>query len=263
MNRSLKQLQESFQAYMLEQDNSVLNEIVDTTQVPATIRLNIYRDAYHLRLLDILAMHYPVLKKFTGATFSELGRAYISSYPSHNFSIRIFGHNFDEFLIKNSNFAPIFGEIANFEWYLAEIQDAPDDNYLTLEEVGKIPPEMWGAMQLTCHPTARLASFHYNVAEIWQACNEEKELPNAELKKNSNNFLFWRFELEPRFMPVTELQVKMFKKINENKSFGEICEEMCEYVPEEEVIQFAAGTLREWILAGVFSNCGVDQPLLG
>lgn len=253
MTTSLKQLQESFQAYMLQENDAALSNVIDTAKVPASLRLNIYRDAYSLRLIDILAMDYPVLKKLIGKNiFETLALEYINTYPSHNFSIRVFGSRLSDFLANCQECQSVWAELANFEWKLAAVQDAADAKKLTFQEISQISPEVWGGMQFIFHPSVQLEYFYYNVADIWKALNEDQRKPRSKKQKNASAIVFWRQDQEAYFMPLIVQQQMMFKAIQEKRTFGEICEELCELLPEEQVIQFAAGTLRSWVEEGLF-----------
>lgn len=254
MSISLQQLQEVFQAYMLEGDKSILNEIINTPLASAELRMDVYRDAYYLRLIDILAMDYSVLKEWVGEeTFSELASDYIDAYPSNQFSIRIFGRHFSKFLATHATAAPILKELATFEWKIAEVLDAADAPHITFEDVTKIPPESWGEMEFVLHPSIQIVPFFFNTPELWRALKEEQTPPEVIQQEIPITWLFWRFNHEAYFISINEPQLAMLQLIQSNKNFGEICEDLTEFFAEEEVVQFAAGTLRSWVDQGIFS----------
>lgn len=256
---SLKQLQQSFQAYVLQDDQTILSNVIDSTQISAQSRMDIYRDAYYLRLIEILAMDYPMLKDWLKEpTFKKIAREYIEVFPSHNFSVRVFGQHLSKFLAQ-SNSESMLAELAAFEWKLAEVLDAADGPTMAIEDMAKIPPDAWGSMQLFLHPSLQVTSFFSNAAEIWKALNENKKKPKIIYSTEPMFHMFWRKDQDAYFMPLNPAQIHMLNAIREKKSFGEICEELCEILPEEEVIQFAAGTMRNWIHDGVISEISLQS----
>lgn len=252
---SLKELQEKFQNFVLEDDREFANDVQDLDKAPAESGLNVYQNGYYLRLLEVLEIDYPMLRKILGDdTFYAWGRAYIKAYPSHRFSVRHFGENFYKFLKDYPQAEPFHSEMALFEWYLEDCMDAEDAPHLTIEELSKIPPENWIEISFTLHPSVASLPLYYNVGIIWSAHNEDADIPELQLSEDPIHWLFWRFERRGFYQSLNENQFIMFKALKEGKSFGEICEELCENLQPEEVAQFAGVTLSNWIADGIISR---------
>src|SRR6516162_215871 len=102
MSETLRELQENFQAYMLSQNDTVLNSISFDHDLALT-RINIYRDGYAFRLLEILQKDFPCLRQIMGdeELFEKMGREYIAQYPSNHFSICTFSRHFSNFLAQS------------------------------------------------------------------------------------------------------------------------------------------------------------------
>jgi hypothetical protein len=260
MSPPLKQLQENFQAYILDGNDAIKSEIISTDNAPTNIRLDVYRNGYRLRLLEILSVDFPVIKKLVGeGAFDKLGLEYIDAYPSNHFSVRLFGRHFNKFLASHPNSEPILPEMATFEWRLSQIQDAADAPQLTIEGMSKISPESWAMMRFMLHPTVQWLPFFYNTPDVWKAIDQDQEKPAVTLQETPIYWLFWRYEHEVYFAPIAEQELMMIKAIQAGKTFGEICEELCEELDEEQVIQFAAGTLRTWVGDGIFSEVNLES----
>ena len=76
--RELRELQADFQNYLLQQNPCITFDIIGTTTVPVITRLNIYRDAYYLRLIEAFQQDYPALQALLGEKhFEQLCRNYI------------------------------------------------------------------------------------------------------------------------------------------------------------------------------------------
>lgn len=255
MTINLQQFQENFLNYITEDEQTILPEVIGTAKADAQLRLQVYQNAYYLRLVDILAMDFPVLKQLVGEDkFAELGSSYVNAYPSNHFSIRLFGRHFSKFLASQSNLDPLLPEMAKFEWALSETQDAADALHITIEEMAQVPHEAWATMCFVLHPSLQVLPFAYNAAEIWKALNNQEPLPNFERYSDSMHWMFWRYDNQSYFTSLNQQQYTMLNAIREGKTFAEICEDLCECLEEEEVIQFAASTLRSWVGDGVFSS---------
>ena len=100
---SLEDLEIAFQNFLLTDDPTIKNEIHTTQHFSVSDRLNIYRNAYYLRLIESLQLDYEMLHTILGdESFDELARQYIHTYPSTYRSISALGdknmqhHYFDE-----------------------------------------------------------------------------------------------------------------------------------------------------------------------
>lgn len=252
----LKDLQEQFQNFVLENQEAFENQVTDLDKTDGRSGMNVYQNGYYLRLLEVLELDYPILLKMVGEKqFDDWGRAYIKTYPSSRFTVRHFGQNFDKFLANQSSAEPIHVEMARFEWYLEIVMDKLDGPYLTIDDLSKIPPEKWINIGFTVHPSVTMTKLYSNVPMIWAAYNnEEKEIPAPEFADTPKQWVFWRYNTHGYYLGLTNEQYAMFNLLLEGKSFGEICEELCENMQPEEVAQFAGVTLRNWIADGIIST---------
>lgn len=251
----LKTTQNNFQAFLLEGENAIQQEVVPEGKASIDTRLAIYRNAYYLRLIDILGMDYGVLKTIVGPdTFKQLAVNYINAHPSKSYSIRAFGRNFPQHLTTETEIPAYLAEMANFEWELTAVLEAKDAPHVTIEEMSQVPPDAWATLKFELHPSVKFMDFQYNIPEIWKLVREDEQAtPNPIQSETKQHWLLWRFNLESYFAPLNTEQLFMLQAIQAGKNFGEICEELCQWLDEEEVIQFAAGNLRTWIGDGVFS----------
>ncbi len=126
---SLKELQESFQAGILAGDDAILGEVNDSAREERTILFGVYRNAYVLRLAEILSTDYEQVHAYLGdAGFSKLVKAYIAANPSDQRNARWFGRHLPAFARKTAPFAdhPEVAEIAALEKALSDAFDGPD-----------------------------------------------------------------------------------------------------------------------------------------
>ena len=96
---SLGDLQRAFQDYLLVRSDGFAAAVRDTDKADRFTLLAVYRNAYSLRLIEVLTNDYPGLLAMAGpADFDHMARAYIAAHPSHHPSVRWFGAGLRGFL---------------------------------------------------------------------------------------------------------------------------------------------------------------------
>ena len=66
-------------------------------------------------------------------------------------------------------------------------------------------------------------------------------------------YLFWRKDLLSHYLLLDDLAATLFHFIYEKKNFAEVCEALCEYLPEAEVPQYAVQQIVAWINEGLLA----------
>lgn len=258
MTVSLRELQEYFQAYILDEKQEVLNSI-SSDQDRRSERIDIYRKGYVLRLLEILEKDFPLLREYIGENiFEKISVEYIKTYPSTHFNVCTFSRHFSQFL-TDSNCEAHWSEMAAFEWILSCVLDAEDAPHIGIDQLGSIAGESWPFIQFDFHPSAEQRQFRYNSPLIVYALLQKEEVPELIDFEEPRDWIIWRFNMQSYFESVTREQMWMIKAIREGKTFSEICEGLCQWLSEEEVAMYAAGSLRNWIEKGLFSAVRVME----
>src|SRR3990167_9902610 len=130
----LRNLQEALQAYVIENDLRVAGNIVTPVNMSVRDRLHVYRNAYYLRLTEVLENDFPVLCEIMGEEpFAALAQDYLDAYPSHHFSVQKVGRHLPKFLKNTTDCDPCYAELAAFEWAIQMALSAKDEPALTLE----------------------------------------------------------------------------------------------------------------------------------
>jgi hypothetical protein len=255
---NLRQLQEQFQNYVHQHQGDIEQKIVNAPQISVHERVEIYRQGYYLRLIDILSREFSVLKTLLGeAAFEALCKDYIDSHPSTHFSVRTYGRHMVQYLSSLPTVTPLQIELAEFEWAFGKVIDGPDGPQITVEDMANMPPEAWGVLRLELHPSLRIVPLRLNTPQIWQAIfdnNPEKPVPEMEIAPAPVNWLLWRFNQQAHYYPANQNHMIMVQAVQANQNFPEICEALCETMEVEEVAQFAGSTLREWVSLGLISR---------
>lgn len=252
---SLRKTIQDLQAYVLEQDTAIEQQLAGPDQEYKDIGLGVYQEGYFLRLLEGLSRDFPAVEKLAGeATFEELGREYIRHCPSTHFSIRYIGQHFAKFLSECAGLDPSWSEMAAFEWALENTVDAKDAPQLTFEEMATLSPDSWSGLKFETHPSLETVFFSYAIPALWQNLIQGKEKPALVRVDKPVCWFIWRFNRQSYFRSVDENQLRMLHAIQAGNTFSEVCDGLCEYLEEEKVIAFAAETLRAWISEGLFTR---------
>jgi hypothetical protein len=156
-------------------------------------RLEIYRHAYHARLIECLLDDYPAVAATLGeADFDELCRKYIATYPSTGSNLNGFGAHMaslcraeaaEPAAIASRELGSFVADLAALEWAIVEVIHAASADPLTMTGLAAIPAGKWADARLVATPAFRLLRFAYPVNAYFQAFREEREpevpLPQA------------------------------------------------------------------------------------
>jgi hypothetical protein len=253
--KHLAQLQTDFQAYLFDSDKGAAfkSQIIDDKKVGATKRLNIYYDAYRLRIIEALSNVYPHLKNLLGDDlFDKTARAYIDLHPSTYRNMRWVGDKMHAHLQQTLPQHPIAAEMAAFEWTLGLAFDAEDAPILTLQDLAAIPPENWADLKFKFHPSLQLLSLEWNVLLAWQALNADETPPAA--AQINEPCVVWRKEMNSHYRSLELVEYAAIQQLIAGATFGELCEKLQENADEESATMQAAQYLSGWLNEGMITT---------
>lgn len=250
----LFQLQESFQHFLLTGLPEINTSIVSSEKVSVDTRLNIYKQAYQLRLVDCLSANFPGLHNYLGdEEFSKLGKAYLQAHPSTFRSVRWFGDCLADFIKTNydERFAYLV-ELVDFEWKMTLAFDEADDLVLRVEDMVAIKPESWPGLHFQLHASVQRAHYLWNVPEVWQALIHLPDIPEWNSNEKGSPWIIWRSpDYIVQYYNLSETEAWAIDAISQGLTFAEICEGLCQWLEEEVVGMTAASYLKGWIQKGI------------
>ncbi len=255
---SLKDLQDRFQRGLLAGDDTVLAEIKDGEREDRTVLFGVYRNAYVLRLMEVLGEDYEQLHAYVGdAAFATLTRAYIAAYPSDRRSARDFGRHMPRFLGETEPYArhKELAEIAAIEKALGDAFDGPDAEPLTMERLAALAPEDWPRLVFTPHPTAIRLSLQTNAADLWTALHGETAPPKPRQLGEPEAVIVWRQEFMARFRRLPPEEAMMWNEAAQGVCFGVLCEMVATFGGPDGAELRAASYLKGWVDAGMLASC--------
>jgi hypothetical protein len=255
---SLGDLQRAFQDYLLASSDSFRAAVRDTKKADRTTLLDVYRDGYALRLIEVLTTDYPGLMAMAGpADFDHMARAYIAAHPSRHPSIRWFGKDVADFLGATPPYSrtPAAAEMARFEWALGEAFDSPDVTPITADALMALPQEAWETLSFTTLPSLRRLVLAFEAPQAWQR-REEVEAGDliVERAPESLTWAIWRPDLVSNFRSLDADEAAMLDALVEGRPFPELCEVVAPFTGEEQAPARAAGLLRAMVEGGMIAG---------
>jgi len=249
----LREIQSGVQDYVLKLDAAVAPGIADSGELSAMMRLDIYAEAYRLRLVEVLTVQYPVLNGWMGSDdFERLAVAYIDAQPSRHFSVRWFGDGLGDFLKNTPPFSerPALEEMARFEWAQACAFDAADTPPLQHTDLTAIPAPQWPYLVFFFHPGIRRMDCRWNTVPIWQAVSGGREAPDAVQTDELQAWLIWRTGLATRFRSLSTLEAGVLDCARGGGAFADQCALMARDIAAEQVASELAAMLGVWVRDG-------------
>jgi len=248
------EVQAWFQAYVLERRPAIESATVSDAAADASERLNVYAEAYRLRLLEVLGKDYPALRALLGdAEFDRLGRGYVEAHPSDTPSIRWFGRHLAGYLRREQPRRPVLSELAAFEWAQGEVFDAADAPVVGVEDIARIPARAWPGLRFVLHPAQRRLDLVWNVPAIAQAFAATVESPRPTAGPAPVAWLLWRHGLDIRWRSLEPVEASALDAARRGEPFGEICERIGERSAPGQAAVHAAGLLKRWAADGLIS----------
>jgi len=256
----LYRLQRELQSHLLGEPSSIADAIADAPPLPVADRLGIYRNAYRVRLIEALGDTYPVLHALLGdEVFIALGEEFVAAHPSVHRSIRWYGAELCAFLTRCPPYAeqPILAELALLEWTLAGVFDAADAEPAPRAALSAVDPSAWSDLQFKFHPSLRRLHLHWNTAAVWQAMSREETPPDPACADHPVPWLLWRQNLQNYFRSMAADEAEALDSALRGATFGEICEALAEWLPDDEIPLRAAALLGAWADGGII--VGISQ----
>jgi hypothetical protein len=255
MTDRLRDLQTELRRYILEPHAPIAMPIVDTRHTDARARLDIYADAYRVRLIEALDANFPALHIWVGGNeFNAIALAYIDAQPSTHYSIRWFGHRLPTFLRTDPRWKTnlIVCELAQFEWAISEAFDARNADALAADALSSLAPDAWPELRFGMNPSLRRLALRTNAPEMWRALPKlAAQIPTPERGAHPAAWMVWRQELAIYYRKLEVDEAWALDAAAEGQTFADICEGICEWVDAEHVAMRAAGFLRQWTQDGL------------
>lgn len=202
----LVELQDDFQRALFDTECKSADWISESAHgLSARDRLDIYYNAYRLRLIDVLLDTFEHTAIYLGDDwFNQLAADYVQSHPSTYKNIGLYGKDFPGFLAKQLPLDKEVSELALLDWKLRRAFDGADSCVMTLEDLQQLAGEE--GFRLQAVPTLTTCTQHFNSLEIWNAINQDQTPSVVEQLPEPIELLIWRKGHSPHFRSLTKIE---------------------------------------------------------
>jgi hypothetical protein len=246
---SLGDLQRAFQDYLLASSDAFRSAVRDTRKADRMTLLDVYRDGYALRLIEVLTTDYPGVMAMAGPDdFDHMARAYIAAHPSRHPSVRWYGRGLGDFLATTPPYdgTPAAAEMARFEWALGEAFDSPDVTPIAADALMALPQEAWEQLAFTTLPSLRRLTLAFEAPQAWQRREERAPEPLV--------WAIWRPDLVSNFRSLDHDEALMLDALVAGRPFPELCEAVAPLTGDDQAPARAAGLLRAIVEGGMIAG---------
>jgi hypothetical protein len=250
----LDELQSQFLGYLTGKNGQLKDSIVNQGVISAQTRLDIYKNAYQIRLKIALETDHEMLGIYLGDTlFDQMVEGYINKHPSQYTSLRDFGESLPGYLKITEPFKqhPVIAEIARFERWLMDVFDAADADRLPFSDLQEIPPQHWPSLRFRFHPSLQLFTTPWNCVESWKALKNNADPPPA-TQQVDKHWMLWRStDLLSEFRPLGEVEYQFLSLAVAGETFAVLCESILEWHDESDVGTVSIQFLSRWFEQGI------------
>lgn len=210
-------------------------------------RLEVYANAYRIRILDAIAAEQPKIASALGRPrFEALMGRYLAAYPTSKPSLRDAAQHLPRFLDEGGfpEGPPWLADIARLERARTEAFDGPEAEPLRREHLAEIPPEEIAFLQLPLVPTAQLVTLHSIADEVWTEIENERAIPERDGELQPRTVLVWRRGITVYHRTLAVDEAAVLAALANGATFGEACELLVEHEePAQRALQIILAAL--------------------
>jgi hypothetical protein len=191
-------------------------------------RLEVYANAYRIRIVDAIAAEFPKVAAALGPQrHAELCRRYLAAHPTSRPSLRDAAQHLATFLDAGGlPEAPAWlADLARLERARTCAFDGREARALAREDLAGFPPEEIAFLQLPLVPTADLLTLHSIADEVWTAIENERPVPEQPTEPvRSRSVLVWRRDVTVYHRTLADDEAEVLRALARGATFGEACE---------------------------------------
>jgi uncharacterized protein (UPF0276 family) len=233
--------------------------VVATSASDAQQRAGVYRHAYRARLAEALGESFERVRYYMGSDdFDPLARAFAVTHPPTVRSLGDYGADFPAYLAATFPEAPVVAELAQLDWDLRKRFDAVDAPALDAQQSQAMAWALSAPGVL--HPTLVLRRITTNVVKLWQALDDDTEVPLAHSLDTSATLAVWRQGLTPMFRTLGEGEAVVIQAMAAGEPLADVADRLggSAALPQPGVL---AGWLSRWLTDGLLrAPSDADQP---
>ena len=232
----------------------------DTRKADRVTLLDVYRDGYALRLIEVLTTDYPGVLAMAGpADFDHMARAYIAAHPSRHPSVRWYRQGTCRLSRRTAALQTARRTLprwrgSNGRW--ARRSTSPDASRSRPTPLMALPPEAWETISFTALPSLRRLTLTFDVPQAWQR-RDEVEPGNLEVEPAAEP-VAWVDLAARAACPISARSSPTRRRCSmpwSRAGPSPRCAKRCApFAGEDQAPARAAGLLRAWVEEGMIAG---------
>jgi hypothetical protein len=223
-------------------------------------QLDIYREQFLLRHVDVLRDDYLALERLLGAeSFEALAKAYLQAFPPRSFTLRDLGCALVRFVADTRPWSDdeLLADVAQVEWAFVEAFDAPDAPVLELASVTSVPEDAWPSAHIVLQPSLQRLALRHPAHEYRNAVRERAiGAPAAAIARpeaRSCHVLVFRGPSRLQCREVDAVAYALLDELSRGATLGDACERVA-VTASSNVEENLAAWFQEWTALGLLSR---------
>lgn len=244
----LAELQTTFQHALFDADCNEADWIKGSARgLSSRERLDVYHNAYRLRLIDVLLDTFEHTAIYLGDDwFDQLAADYVQTHHSTYTNIGLYGREFPDFLAERLADDKEISELALMDWKLRRAFDGADSAVMTQDNLQQLASERT-SIRLQAVPTLTSCMQHFNTLDIWHAINQEQTPPVVEQLPEAVELLIWRKGHSPHFRSLSEIESAAIACIRSGETLDAIGSALEKDFPGADVATEFGVMLHRWL----------------
>lgn len=236
--------------------------IESTDQFSKTERLQIYSNAYILRLREVLAKDFPITARFIGNThFPLIVEQYLNAYPPADFNIGEVARHWPKFLGVSglSKSLPYISAVASIEWEIGTTYYSSCLPPIDPESLKKIPQDSWDRAKFILDPTIRFLETDWSVDRVWthSLANGLSSVSELLEKRFTLIVIHRTEETGVQVKEVNRAQFEILKQMHAGQSLGSAIDAV-NFDSSENLSDFMIW-FRDWVEAGIIRKVSLKE----
>ena len=259
---NLKNTQAAFMDYILaaeghQNTNDFRSLIADQVGIGVDKRMQIYANAYSIRLKETIETDHEMLGLYLGdELFDKMAIEYVASHPSSFHSLRQFCEALPKFLRDDDFFSQhtILSDLAGFERALLHAFDAQECPRARFSDLQAIDGQLWPGIRFRFHASVQIFRCESNAVESWQALKEGQTPPPADYS-SKRAWLLWRGNSRiSEFISLAPYQLALLEGFLEGHDFAHQCERMLYWFDQNTAPTEVLSAVQAWFELGIIRS---------
>lgn len=261
----LKDYQDQFRALMLDSPHTLqapskdLEGFFAKDDIALLERLNVYRNNVMGSLSAVIVKTFPLLCALVGEDFVRaMARQFISESPPSAGSLNLLGQGFDAFIeeFPPAKKIPYLPAMASIEIAVNEAYHARDDDPLTAESLGKVPPEALPDLAVRLRHSVCLIESEYPLMDIRAMCLNPDQAKPLDLEAGGVKLMIHRPVFTVIYTEINDDEWALFKNLQAGYTLGQAVERTLEAFPALDFQEFLQKFLQAETFQALSTNKG-------